>query len=149
MKIKKSNLSGARISLTPVNFDQIPRSPASQSYPESTVVCFQKVLGREVDFDFLLPNWRFYSMSSSCSYPIISGSMDLLQIQFYWRIKRRKCDYISQLGYQVNVCIIPCHKYIPFREEKKERRQHITKQNYVRSHRRFAVFGDFICGFAV
>ena len=38
MKIKKPNLSGARISLTPVNFGQIPRSPASQSYPESTVI---------------------------------------------------------------------------------------------------------------
>ena len=47
------------------------------------------------------------------------------------------------------MCPIPCHKYIPFREEKKERGQHNTVQNLVRSHTRFAVSGVFICGFAV
>ena len=50
---------------------------------------------------------------------------------------------------QVSVCPIPCHKYIPFREEKKERGQHNTVQNLVRSHTRFTVSGVFICGFAV
>ena len=38
MKVKKSHLSGVRITCTPANFDQFLRSSKSQSYPESTVL---------------------------------------------------------------------------------------------------------------
>ena len=45
IKVKKSHLSGLRISCTPANFDQVLRSPESQTYPESTVLIFDNGLG--------------------------------------------------------------------------------------------------------